>query len=158
MINSLQSTSIFGVANNLQNRAAHSGVVNDLRTGNGQELESRHVKQTLADESPRSTQQETNGKDDKPVNEEQPSYDSVARRVEEARIAAEESINEKVVELNSDSQAPVKPLEQEVEKGTRRARVAHQVAARYMLTVQGYSIGDPSHLDKSAGAKVNVQV
>lgn len=146
MINSLQNTTIFGISNHLQDRAALQSAVHDIRTANGQELEAYHIQQVSANDGSSFMPPASMGGQAYALGSEDLSYESIAHRIEAARIAAEASAQEQEGSRARsnifDSDQP--PLEQKLEKEARLARTAHQVVARYLMTVQGYDLGDTS--------------
>ncbi|MEO5334585.1 MAG: hypothetical protein H7839_21425 [Magnetococcus sp. YQC-5] len=145
MINSLQNTTIFGISNHLQDRAALQSAVHDIRTANGQELEAYHIQQVSANDGSGYMPSASLGGQAQALGSEDLSYESIARRIEAARIAAEESAQEQEgSRTKSNTFDSDQPLDQTLAKEARLARTAHQVVARYLMTVQGYDLGDPA--------------
>ncbi len=157
MINSLQN---FGAANHLQSQATRYGVIQAIRTGNGQFLDPNHVKQSAENEASHSMQREEDERARRAAKDAEASYESIALRVEQARIAAEKSVEEETsVEAKPVVKTEQRPLEEEVKRGSRRARTAHQVAARYMMSVQGYeTIASANQVNRVGSRPVDLQV
>ncbi|MBF0340153.1 MAG: hypothetical protein HQL95_04215 [Magnetococcales bacterium] len=120
-------------AGNFSAATAHATIrqtLDELRTGDGQTLEANHVQKITLEDSLRSGLSSSSS----PVNGE-----TFAARLDAARQEAEKSAQEGNRPLANRPAISGNPLDALLKSELRRARSAHQVAARYLIAVQGDS-------------------